>query len=75
MQKLTFSSKNQVAIPKAVRARLGVGSGDRLIIKRLTDSEVVLRKEPSFYDLLGTIPRQPEDAVARIRKLRDEWRQ
>ena len=75
MTKLTLSSKNQVVIPKDVRAKLKVGSGDRLIVGKITDREVVLKKEPSYYDLLGTIPRQPEDAVVRIRKLRDAWKQ
>ncbi len=71
---MTISGKNQVVIPSAVRARLKVGSGDRLIIERLSDTEVVLRKEPSYYDLIGTVPAQKKDPVKRIRELRDNWR-
>ena len=74
MNKLTLSSKNQVVIPKAVRTKMGIGSGDRLIIERLTGNEVLLRKEPSYHDLIGTIPTQKEDPVVRVRKLRDAWK-
>lgn len=74
MKTITISSKNQVVIPSAVRAKLGVRSGDKLIIEKVTDTEVVLKKEPSYYDLIGTIPTQKEDPVKRIRKIRDDWR-
>ncbi len=73
MKTITLSSKNQVVIPSAVRAKLNIGSGDRLIVARMTDTEVVLKKAPTFHDLLGTVTPQPVDAVVRIRKLRDEW--
>lgn len=52
-----------------------IGKGDTLIIERLTGKEVLLRKEPSYHDLIGTIPTQKEDPVVRIRKLRDAWKQ
>jgi AbrB family looped-hinge helix DNA binding protein len=74
MKSVTLSSKNQVVIPSAVRAKLGVRSGDRLIIDRVTDKEVVLKKEPSYYDFLGIAKRQKKDPVERIRELRDNWR-
>ena len=74
MKSITISSKNQVVIPSAVRAKLKVGSGDRLIVDRVTDTEVVLKKEPSYYDLIGIVPAQKKDPVERIRELRDNWR-
>jgi AbrB family transcriptional regulator, transcriptional pleiotropic regulator of transition state genes len=74
MKSVTLSSKNQVVIPLAVRKKLGIRSGDRLIIEQLTDKEVILKKEPSYYDLIGIVPAQKKDPVMRIRELRDNWR-
>lgn len=77
MQTVTISSKYQIVIPSSVRAKLGVGSGDKLVIDRLSDGELVLKKEPSYRDLIGTIKppqNQEADAVKRIRKLRDDWK-
>lgn len=74
MKTITISSKNQVVIPSAVRAKLQVSGGDRLIVQRVTDTEVVLRKEPSYYDLLGSAKPATGDPVKRVRKLRDDWR-
>jgi AbrB family looped-hinge helix DNA binding protein len=73
MKTVTISSKNQVVIPSSVRAKLGVSSGDKLIIDRVSETEVVLKKEPSYHDLIGTIPSQKQDPVTRIRTIRDEW--
>lgn len=74
MQSITISSKNQVVIPSSVRASLGVKSGDRLIVERVTKTEVVLKKEPRYRDLIGALPKQTQDAAERIRKLRSDWK-
>ena len=74
MKSITLSSKNQIVIPSSVRKQLGVVSGDKLIIERVTDTEIVLKKEPSYYDLIGTLDTQTEDPVKRIRQLRDTWK-
>jgi AbrB family looped-hinge helix DNA binding protein len=73
MQRITISSKNQVVIPSSVRLKLKVKSGDRLLVERVTATEVVLRKEPTYTDLLGVLPAQTQDATQRVRKLRDTW--
>lgn len=73
MKAITLSSKNQVVIPSSVRTRLKLRSGDKLVIERLTDKEVVLRKEPSYGDFIGTLPAQQQDPVKRVRDLRDNW--
>jgi AbrB family looped-hinge helix DNA binding protein len=73
MKSLTISSKNQVVIPTAVRAKLGVRSGDRLVVEKLSATELVLKKEPSYTDMVGTLPTQKTDPVERIRKLRNTW--
>jgi len=74
MKSITLSSKNQIVIPRAVRSRLGLSSGDRLIIERISDTEVVLKKEPSYRDLIGTLAAQKEDPVKRIRHFRENWK-
>lgn len=74
MKTITLSSKYQVVIPSAVRAKLGVKSGDRLIVERVTNTEVTLKKEPSYSDLIGILPAQKLDATHRIRNLRENWR-
>lgn len=73
MKTITISSKNQVVIPSSVRNRLGVKSGDKLVVKSITDEEVVLKKEPRYQDLIGTLTTQKQDPVKRIRELRDKW--
>lgn len=73
MKSITLSSKHQVVIPSAVRKQLGIKSGDKLIVVRVSDKEVVLKKEPSYSDLVGTIPAQKQDAVERIREQRKDW--
>jgi AbrB family looped-hinge helix DNA binding protein len=74
MKSVKISSKNQVVIPSEVRAKLGLSEGDRLIIERLTENEVTLRKEPSYRDLKGVLPKNEHDAVSRVRALRNNWR-
>lgn len=74
MQTITISSKNQVVIPSSARKALGVKSGDKLIVERLTNTEIVLKKEPSYRDLIGTLPTQNKDATERIREQRDDWK-
>ena len=74
MKSITLSSKNQVVIPSVVRYKLGVKSGDKLIIKELSNTEVVLQKEPSYFDLIGALHPQSEDATKRVRSLRNAWK-
>ena len=74
MKPITLSSKNQVVIPSSVRTRLKLHSGDKLVIERMTDKEVVLKKEPSYKDFIGTLPTQEHDPVKRVRDMRDNWK-
>jgi len=74
MKTITLSSKNQVVIPRSVRLRLNIKGGDKLVIDRVTDSEVVLKKQPSYKDLIGTLSTQSQDPVNRIRQIRANWK-
>ena len=73
MSVITVSSKNQIVIPSLVRSRLGIVSGDKLIVAKITNTEVVIKKEPSYSDLIGTLPTQKKDPVNRIREIRENW--
>jgi AbrB family looped-hinge helix DNA binding protein len=74
MTKVTISSKNQIVIPATVRKKLALKSGDGLILERVTDTEFVFKKEPSYSDLLGVLKPETIDATKRVRTIRDNWR-
>ena len=73
MKVVTVSSKNQIVIPSIVRSKLGIVSGDKLIIAKITNTEVVIKKEPRYNDLIGTLSTQKRDPVNRIREIRENW--
>ena len=73
MKSITLSSKYQIVVPSVVRKELGVKSGDRLIVARVSNKEVVLKKEPRYSDLIGILPAQQQDAVQRVREQRNNW--
>jgi AbrB family looped-hinge helix DNA binding protein len=72
MTYITLSSKNQVVIPKEVRKKLKLKSGDRLILEKTTDNRVVFIKEQTILDFIGILPYSDTDPVTDIRKMRDE---
>ncbi|HEX8390477.1 MAG TPA: AbrB/MazE/SpoVT family DNA-binding domain-containing protein [Candidatus Saccharimonadales bacterium] len=74
MKAITISSKHQIVVPKAVRMALGVGAGDKLIVEQLGNGHVVLKKQPTYRDLIGSAQCGEGDPVDRIRALRDDWR-
>jgi AbrB family looped-hinge helix DNA binding protein len=47
-ERVTVSSRNQIAVPSVVRRRLGIKSGDRLIVE-LRDGYAILMPEPADY--------------------------
>jgi AbrB family looped-hinge helix DNA binding protein len=47
-QRVVVSSKNQIAVPSAVRKRLGIKSGDRLLVE-VRDGYAILMPEPADY--------------------------
>lgn len=73
MKTITLSSKNQIVIPSSARLKLDIKSGNKLIVESVTNKRLVLRKEPSYSDLLGTLPSQKNDPVNRIREIRNNW--
>lgn len=61
-----LTSKGQITLPKSVRDKLGVGSGDRVEFIESADEPGVFRVVAATHDvreLKGLIPR-PEQAVS-----------
>lgn len=46
------SSKGQITLPAAIRKKLGIKPGDRVLIKETMDS-LVIKRAPSFFDFAG----------------------
>ena len=52
MEKVTVSSKGQIAIPKTIRDLMNLSEGTKLTVE-LRGQEIVLSKEPSWRKLQG----------------------
>jgi AbrB family looped-hinge helix DNA binding protein len=52
MEKVTVSSKGQIAIPKTIRDALNLSEGTRLTLD-VRGQEIVLSKEPAWRKLQG----------------------
>ena len=52
MEKITLSSKGQIAIPKAIRNELNLAEGAKLTLE-VRGSEIVLSREPAWKKLRG----------------------
>lgn len=59
MQEVTVTRKFQVTIPRAVRDKLGIKVGDRLLVKVVGDSIVMepVKPEKAVEKLKGIAPR------------------
>jgi AbrB family looped-hinge helix DNA binding protein len=76
--KVKVSSKNQIAVPAAARARLGIGPGDTLLVE-VREHSIVLMKEPVDFveHMLGLHKDVWEgiDAQEYVDNERDAWKQ
>ena len=62
----TMTTKGQVTVPREIRDRLGLKSGDKMAFTMLSDGTVVMRpKTRRLVDLAGSLtrPGQPKVAV------------
>ena len=60
----TLTSKGQVTVPREIRARLGLKSGDKLVFTLLSDGTVVMRaKTRQLIELAGSLTRAGQPAV------------
>ena len=55
----TLTSKGQMTLPSAVRARLGLEAGDRLLVTVQDDDTIILKRPPAAVvtALRGLLPR------------------
>ncbi len=62
----TVTSKGQVTIPKEVRVRLGITTGDRLDFEVLPNGTLTAkrRRQGSLADVLGILQRPGQRAVS-----------
>ncbi|WP_141289643.1 AbrB/MazE/SpoVT family DNA-binding domain-containing protein [Ideonella azotifigens] len=61
----TLTSKGQVTVPREIRERLGLRSGDKMIFTLLSDGTVVMRpKNRSVADVAGLLQRPGQPTVA-----------
>ena len=60
----TLTSKGQMTLPSAVRARLGLEAGDRLLVTVQDDDTIILKRPPAAVvtELRGLLPR-PKHAL------------
>lgn len=74
----TISSKNQITLPAQLLRELGLGAGDRLVIRR-EGNRLVLRPRPKdwveYYggSLKGLYGETKEEMDAYVGELRSEW--
>jgi len=61
----TLTSKGQVTVPREIRDRLGLKSGDKMAFTLLSDGTVVMRpKTRRLADLAGSLARSGQPRVA-----------
>ena len=55
----TLTSKGQMTLPSAVRARLGLEAGDRLLVTVQDDDTIILKRRPTAFvtELRGLLSR------------------
>ena len=61
----TLTSKGQMTLPSAARARLGLEAGDRLLVTVVDDDTIILKRPPSkpAKNLRGLLARPRTRAV------------
>jgi antitoxin PrlF len=61
----TMTTKGQVTVPREIRDRLGLKSGDKMAFTMLSDGTVVMRpKTRRLADLAGSLSRPGQPKVA-----------
>lgn len=68
-----ISKKGQIVVPKEIRDKLGIHSGDVILFKT-RDNEVILEKiSESMSDILKSSKPLSKNSVTFQRDLREEW--
>jgi AbrB family looped-hinge helix DNA binding protein len=72
---VTLSSKYQVVIPKTARKKMGLfkSEGQRFRVERVSEDEIVFRKDKTLDDFLGQYGDAfPVNAAVKLHKMRDQ---
>ena len=67
----TLTSKGQVTVPREIRDRLGLASGDKLAFTMLSDGTVCMRaKTRRLNELAGSLtrPGQPKVSIEQMKR-------
>jgi len=65
MAEATMTVKGQVTVPREIRNRLGLKSGDKVAFTMLSDGTVVVRpKTRRLTDLAGSLARPDQPSVS-----------
>ena len=67
MERVTLSSKGQIAIPKAIRDRLNLVEGTKLTLE-VRGPEIILSKEPAWRKLRGSARQDLMNTFAKFKK-------
>lgn len=67
MEKVTVSSKGQIAIPKSIRDTLNLSEGAKLTVE-VRGHEIILSKDPAWRKLKGAAARDLMKDFAAFRK-------
>ncbi len=74
MKTVILSSKYQVVIPKEIRESLNLKPGQKLHVQKGKNGAVEIQTKSALDELYGSVPGVwGDDAVAYIRKQRDDW--
>ena len=61
----TMTTKGQVTVPREIRDRLGLKSGDKMVFTMLSDGTIVMRpKTRRLADLAGSLTRPGQPRIA-----------
>lgn len=70
---ITVSTKGQITLPKSARTAMGLQPGQRVSVELMEDNSLRLRRIKDIEEFRGILKDVlPQDAVAMIRKQRDE---
>ena len=70
-REVVVTRRGQTTIPTAIREKLGIEEGARLMVETY-DQKVVFTKIPSLFDLAGTSKLPREEAFRLLDKMREE---
>lgn len=73
MTRVVVGPNDQVALPRAVREKLGISEGDRVIVNVTGEVALLTKKDPDVFRESGSfLPEDFEDVLSSLRSDPDE---